>query len=92
MTPDSFSRFFRRIVGRSFTSYLNELKVARACALLYDTDLPITQVATESGFANLANFNRRFKELKELTLRSYRRQFLETADLPTTSLGGHNSG
>lgn len=80
MTPDSFSRFFRHAMGRSFTDYLNELRVGRACALLSDTDLPVGSIAAESGFTNLANFNRRFKERKAMTPRSYRNQFARERD------------
>lgn len=80
MTPGSFSRFFRRAMGRSFTSYMNELRVARACALLCDTEFPVGWIATEAGFANLANFNRRFKEIKGLTPSAYRNQFASKAE------------
>jgi AraC-like DNA-binding protein/quercetin dioxygenase-like cupin family protein len=80
MTPDSFSRFFRRALGKSFTDYLTELRVSKACALLSDTDLAIGYIATEAGFNNLANFNRRFKRVKTVTPREYRKHFARERD------------
>lgn len=72
MSPTSFSRFFRTAMGRTFTDYVNQLRVETACALLTGTSLPVTEVAARSGYRNLSNFNRRFRELKGLRPTGYR--------------------
>ena len=77
LSASAFSRFFRRATGKSFVRYVNELRVARACRLLTETEKPITAIAFEAGFGNLANFNRRFREIKQLRPREFRNQFGE---------------
>lgn len=67
-----FSRWFKKQIGRNFQRYLNEVRLARVCARLADSDDSITSLAMECGFNNLANFNRRFLEITGLTPRAFR--------------------
>ena len=72
LSPAAFSRFFKRCVGKTYVSYLNELRIGRACRALIETDQNITEIAYSAGFNNLSNFNRRFRAMKKLTPRAYR--------------------
>ena len=62
VTPNYFCRFFKRITGRSLMSYLNELRCQRARDLIEGTELPITTIAFDTGFASASYFNRKFRE------------------------------
>ena len=74
MSPAAFSRWFKSRVGRVFQDYLNELRVAKVCGQLTESDENITQVAFKCGYNNLANFNRRFREITGLTPKIFRSQ------------------
>lgn len=73
LSPQAFCRYFRHRLGRSFRQYVNELRVARACSKLLHTEASVSEVAFETGFNNLANFNRRFREIAGCTPTEYRR-------------------
>ena len=74
MTESRFSRFFRRATGNTFTDFVNLVRVNRACQLLMETDRYITHIAYDVGFNNMANFNRRFLDIKGMTPSEYRKQ------------------
>jgi len=74
MSESRFSRFFRRATGNSFTDFVNRVRVNRACHLLMETEGRITDICYEVGFNNVANFNRRFLEIKGMTPSEFRRQ------------------
>ncbi len=72
MTPQAFSRFFRKTVGKTFVDYLADLRVSHACRLLIETDHSVVEVSLRSGFNNLSNFNRRFRKLRGQSPRCFR--------------------
>jgi AraC-like DNA-binding protein len=72
VSPATCNRLLQKSIGRSFKSSLNEIRISHACRLLRETDRSIPEVASSSGFNNLSNFNRRFKELKRHTPKGYR--------------------
>lgn len=74
MSESRFSRFFRRATGNSFTDFVNRVRVNRACQLLMETDRLVTHICYEVGFHNVANFNRRFRDVKGMTPTEFRQQ------------------
>ena len=76
MSLSKFSRFFRKATGNSFTDFISRLRINKACQLLMDTDQYVSNVCYDVGFQNVANFNRRFLELKGMTPKEFRQQAL----------------
>lgn len=74
MTPAAFCRFFKARTSKTFVHFVNEFKIGYASRLLIETDFTVSQIATEAGFNNIANFNRHFLKFKETTPMRYRRQ------------------
>lgn len=79
LTSAAFSRFFVRRTQRTFSAFVNEVRVGHACKLLVeDEDRTSSQICYECGFENLSNFNRRFRQIKGMSPREYRRLYVET--------------
>ena len=74
MSESRFSRFFKRSTGNSFTDFVNRVRINSACHLLMQTDHFVTDICYQVGFNNVANFNRRFLEIKGMTPTEFRRQ------------------
>lgn len=72
----AFCRFFKLRTKKTLTQYVNELRVNYACKLLAETNNSVAQIGYESGFNNLSNFNRQFKEIKQCAPAAYRKDFL----------------
>lgn len=73
MTDIAFCRYFKKITRRTFFTYLNEYRTGHACKLLSTTDTSISQIAFESGFESIGNFNKQFKKYMGTSPTSYRR-------------------
>ncbi len=81
LSPGAFSRVFRLRTGKTLPEYVNELRVGRACRLLADERSKVIDIALECGFSNLANFNRRFRQITRASPRDYRRLLHQSAAL-----------
>ena len=66
------SRYIKRIVGLSFVSYLNALRVNYAERLLLSTPYSVMDIASQSGFVSIQTFNRVFREIVGVSPREYR--------------------
>lgn len=73
MAVTTFCNFFKDHFRVTFVEYLNTVRIGYACKLLADDDHNIVEIAYESGFKNLANFNRQFKRFKNMTPTEYRK-------------------
>ena len=77
MTTPAFCRWFKKVIGCSFVTYLNKIRIEKACQLLLQTSKPIATIAYEVGFESVSHFNRVFKQLKLQSPSSYRKATLE---------------
>lgn len=80
LSRERLSRLFHETLGITFSEYLIQVRLATARRLLSDSDAPITEVAFESGFQSLSQFNRNFAKYE----RQSPREFRKSAHAPQT--------
>ena len=85
MSDSAFSHFFQKYAFRSFTQFLMDIRIGHACKSLLDTDETVGQICYESGFNNLANFNRLFKKYRTCTPVEFRRRYIEKNNFDWTN-------
>jgi AraC-like DNA-binding protein len=73
LSESAFCKFFKRASNRTFSDYLNDLRVGHACKLLSETEYSISEVAYAVGFESLTYFNRVFFKKKGKSPTSFRR-------------------
>lgn len=60
LSESAFSRLFKSCTNRTVPQYVNELRIARACRLLAETDQTVSQIADACGYPTPAHFQRQF--------------------------------
>lgn len=66
------SQLFKKEVGITFTEYLSNLRIDRACNMLKTTDLSISEIAEKTGYNDFFYFSRIFKKIKGMPPSKYR--------------------
>lgn len=70
-------RLFLKQTGRTFHSYLSDIRLNSAAELLKSTDKNVIDIALENGFNSISYFNRSFAEKFGKTPTSYRKVFTD---------------
>lgn len=78
MTVPAFCRYFKKVTGNTFITYLTNFRVVYACKLLGDGHSTIAEVAYDAGFNSLSQFNRAFKKHINRTPTEYRSDLTKT--------------
>lgn len=78
MSQSTFMRNFQRVFQRSPIDYLIRLRVQKACEMLTDSELRITDVALACGFNDSNYFTRQFVRVTGCPPRDYRRTLLKS--------------
>ncbi|MCL6265163.1 AraC family transcriptional regulator [Flagellimonas myxillae] len=71
MNKSSFCRYFKRMNNKTVSRFVNELRIGYACQLLQENKFSITTICYESGFNNISNFNRQFRNIMDLSPSDY---------------------
>ena len=78
MSETSFSRYFKSRTNKNFSDFLAQIRIAHACRLLVEDKMGVTEICYESGFNNLSNFNRKFKDLMNISPSIYQKELLKS--------------
>ena len=72
MPARQISGAINRLAGKNVSQHINEFRIAEACRLLRDTDMPVTSAMLEAGFQTKSNFNREFRRVTSLSPANWR--------------------
>lgn len=81
MSERYFSRFFSKIMKKPFFEFLNEYRINKACKLLIETDMRISEICYASGFESVSFFYRQFKKFKDCQPKTFRKNYQGIAEL-----------
>lgn len=78
MNIAAFCRYFKRRTKKTFSQFVNHVRITHAIYLLSEKDLSVANICFECGFNNFSYFNRQFKLITEKTPLEYRKVLLQT--------------
>jgi AraC-like DNA-binding protein/mannose-6-phosphate isomerase-like protein (cupin superfamily) len=70
----TFRRIFQKSLGTLPVKYINAFRLKAAAVMLLSTNRSVLDIAMDSGFSSLSNFNRQFKTEFKKSPREYRRR------------------
>jgi two-component system response regulator YesN len=74
LNPAYLSRLFKKETGKNLVDYLIEAKIERGKLLLDTTDMTVSAIAQQVGYANFSHFTKMFKKQYGITPQSYRQR------------------
>ena len=78
LNKSSFCRYFKSRTHKTYSQFLNEIRIQHACKLLVYKKLSISEICYEVGYNNISHFNRQFKQITRLTASEYAKKYLGT--------------
>lgn len=73
LSSEAFCRYFKLRTRKTYTNFLNEVRISNACKMLIEGTQNIQSICYDSGFQNLSHFNRTFKRVTGKTPKEYLR-------------------
>lgn len=77
LTTHAFCKYFKRITRKTFTEAVNDYRIDFAVRQLIHTDKPVAQIGFDSGFNDISNFYKTFRERVKFSPLSYRKNFMK---------------
>lgn len=71
MCQTGFCRYFKKHTGKTFFTFLNEMRIGHACKLMVEGNMSVSRAGAESGYNNMSHFNVQFKRVMKLTPSEY---------------------
>lgn len=80
MSTHAFCKYFKKITRKTFVEAVNDYRIDFAARQLAHTDNAVAQIGYDSGFNDISNFYKTFKERMKLSPLSYRKAFVKGSD------------
>ncbi len=77
MTPQAFCKYFKKISRKTFIEAVTDYRIDFAMQELVNSDKAVNQIGFESGFNDISNFYKTFKDRLQLSPLAYRNKFIE---------------
>jgi AraC-like DNA-binding protein/quercetin dioxygenase-like cupin family protein len=77
LSVPSFCNYFKKVMNTTFTDFVNQYRIQRACLLLRQ-EKTIAEVCFECGFNNVTYFNKVFKNLAKKTPSEFKKENTKT--------------
>ncbi len=71
LSPTSFCRYFKSATGKTYSRFLQELRIGQACKQLLGSAVPVKQISYNVGYRNLTSFYETFKNITGKTPREF---------------------
>ena len=72
MSVSQLQQHFKAATGKTFTQYVQHLRIQRSCDLLNTTNLSVQQIAQRIGYSDMKFFHALFRKITGCTPREYR--------------------
>ncbi|MGZ3755545.1 MAG: AraC family transcriptional regulator [Mucilaginibacter sp.] len=81
LSPNSFCRYFKLKTKKTYSQFINEIRIGHACKLLIENNINVKQICYESGFNNFSSFHAIFKSVTGKTPLHYQSKYLLNSEI-----------
>lgn len=78
-TPNYLSTLLKNELGQNFSDFRHSFCMAQAALLLRESELPVTEIASQSGFVNMTHFYKLFARTFHCTPAEYRERHKQSS-------------
>ncbi|WP_018616948.1 AraC family transcriptional regulator [Segetibacter koreensis] len=78
MSASAFCHYFKKRTQKTFTQFVNEIRIGKAKQLLVETDKSVAEIGYKCGYNSLSNFNKQFCSLTKSSPKSFRKNYTVT--------------
>lgn len=76
INPTSFCKYFKSRTRKTYSGFINEIRIGYACKLLLENQMSVKEICYESGYSNFTSFHSHFKNITGKSPLHYRKDLM----------------
>lgn len=77
LSKHSFCRFFKEKTKKTYTRFLMEVRIGKACRQLIEDDMTVSEACYSSGYNSISHFNHQFKTVKKKSPFEFKKEYAD---------------